>query len=345
MNSGGHRAGLAAATAVTLVLSAMVPGPVLAATGQRAVLEINTVPRVSGMTFELDGRRFASRGDGVARIEFDSRTVLRDRLVAIPTETRPGINAVLGRWYGNLDRPGQTHVTAALGLHYAVKLSFTDLRGKPIDPERVTSVTVRSSNGVVHRIAGDKLLEPQWLQGVRTVSTPTGPTDKEILLSVERVIVDGANVVNRAQQRFYPRRQREAEIALLFYSARFSARDALLTFPVGSGVRLRHPDGHWTYHSFGSSAELVVDGLARGEYWVEVDGPGISFLRPVTLTRNQEVELEVLSYLDIALMFGVLGATALGLLYIGRPHLFYFLNPRRVRVRSRSLTRSPGGGR
>ena len=93
-------------------------------------------------------------------------------------------------------------------------------------------------------------------------------------------MVDGANVVNRAQQRFFPHRHRDVGVPLLLYSARFMARDALLGFPIGSGVRLRHPDGSWTYHPFRSSGEVVLDGLARGEYWVEVKALGFSFLRP-----------------------------------------------------------------
>jgi len=326
----GRAARLLAAAAVTLSAAGAIAAPGLAATGKRAVLEIKTVPRVSGMTFELDGRRFASRGDGIARIEWDGRTALRDRLVAVPTETRPGIRAFLGRWYGNLDRPGQSTLTAALGLSYAVKLSFTNLREEQVASKRVSSVTLRSSTGIVYRFKGDEVRKRQWIQGVRTVSTPAGPREKDILISVDRVIVDGANVVNRAQQRFLPRRQDTVEVALLFYSARFSARDALFRLPLGSGVKLLHPDGRWTYHAFGSSAEVVVDGLARGDYSVEVDGPGISFLRPVTLSRDQEVELEVLSYADIGLAVGILVATALGLLYIGRPHLFARLKPRSI---------------
>jgi hypothetical protein len=292
------------------------------------------------MAFKLDGRRFATRAGGIARIEYDASRPLRDRIVGVDSETSRGIKASLARWYGDLETPGENRLIAALSLFYPVAFTFSDLNGKPVLARRVTSVRVRSAHGVVRLFEGKALLSPQWLQGSRVVSTPTGPVEKEILYSVERVIVDGANVVNRAQQNFYPRRQREFPITLLFYSARFSARDALFGFPVGSGVRLRHPDGRWTYHHFGSSAEVVVGGLARGEYWVEVDGPGLSFLRPVTLTRDQETKLEVLSYLDVVLTLGILGLTALGLLYIGRPHLFAFLQPRRVR----SLLARPGGG-
>ena len=312
------------------------------ARAQETVLEVRTVPRMAGVAFTLDGRRFASRGDGIAMITYRGTAPLRDRLQGLATVTRPGVRASLARWYGDVDRPGQQKLIAALNVEYAVRFSFENLRGDPVDLARIESLSLKSSHGVVHRATREALVAPQWLQGVRVISTPAGPVEKDVQQSLERVFVDGANVVNRAQQRFFPHRQRKVGVTLLLYSARFAAQDALFGFPIGSGVRLRHPDGKWTYHPFESSGEVVLDGLARGEYWVEVKAPGMSFLRPVTLSRNQVVPLEVLSYLDIGLTFGVLGATALGLLYIGRPHLFSVVGLLRS-SRMRPLVKRLGG--
>jgi hypothetical protein len=139
------------------------------------------------------------------------------------------------------------------------------------------------------------------------------------------VIVDDANVVNRAQQRFEPYRQEEAAIKLLFYSAEFSAHDALFKFAIGKGIKLTFPNGRIERYEFGPDAKLKIDRLPRGEYWVVVEGPGMSFLRPVTLSRNQQVPLEVLSWIDIAFVFGVLFAIAVGLLLVGRPWLLRYV--------------------
>lgn len=327
------------AVAIVVALSALgcvASPPALAARPSTTVLEVRTVPPLAGMRFKLDGRTFTTRGGGVARITYRGGSPLRDRLDGVETVTRPGVRASLARWYGDLDRPRQERLIAALNVDYAINFSFENLHGRPIDPTRVQFLSVRSSHGVVTEVQKESLRGPHWLQGVRVVSTPHGPLAKDLLQSIERVKVDGTNVVNRAQQRFFPRKQRAFGITLLLYSARFAARDALFGFPIGSGVRIRHPDGRWTYHPFTSSGKLVVGELARGEYWVEVKAPGLSFLRPVTLSRNQEVPLEVLSYVDIGLTVAILVATALGLLYIGRPHLFSFLgvlNPKRRRGR------------
>jgi hypothetical protein len=318
---------------VLLALGCAASAPALAAPPSTIELEIRTVPPLAGMTFTLDGRRFTSRGGGVARITYGGGSPLRDRLHGVETVTRPGVRASLGRWYGDLDRPGQKRLTAALNVAYAIDFSFENLRGQPVDPARVQFLSVRSSHGVVTEAQAESVRGRHWLQGVRVITTPDGPLAKDVLQSIERVKVDGTNVVNRAQQRFFPRKQREFGITLLLYSARFAARDALFGFPIGSGVRLRHPSGRWTYHPFTSSGKLVLGELARGEYWVEVKAPGLSFLRPVTLSRNQEVPLEVLSYADIGLTMAILAATALGLLYIGRPHLFAFIGKLRPRHR------------
>ena len=47
-------------------------------------------------------------------------------------------------------------------------------------------------------------------------------------------------------------------------------------------------------HSRASSGRL-----ARGDYQLKVRGPGVSWWTPVSLSRTQEVELELLSWLDL----------------------------------------------
>ena len=143
-----------------------------------------------------------------------------------------------------------------------------------------------------------------------------------------RVVHDEAFVV---AEMFEPHRQKELAIKLLFYCAEFTAHDALFKFPIGKGVKLTFPDGRVQRYEFDSGSTLKIDRLPRGEYWVEVEGPGMSFLRPVTLSRNQKVPLEVLSWVDIAFVFGVLGAIALGLLLVGRPWLLRYTRPRAYR--------------
>jgi hypothetical protein len=95
-------------------------------------------------------------------------------------------------------------------------------------------------------------------------------------------------------------------VQLLFNVAKFSARDAIFHFPVGSGVRLRYPNGRARIVRFGEKSVVVVPGLPRGHYDVKVIGGGWSPFRPVAVSRNQDVTLAVITYLDIAVAIFVL---------------------------------------
>jgi hypothetical protein len=116
---------------------------------------------------------------------------------------------------------------------------------------------------------------------------------------------------------------------------RFQTKDAFFGFPVGSAIRLRFPTGRVERHELDENGRALLPSLPRSDYEVTVDGPGFSFSRPVRLSRNQEVELEVLSYLDIGLAMFVGLAFVIGLPLIRRPDLR--LSIRRVATNPSSL--------
>jgi hypothetical protein len=132
-------------------------------------------------------------------------------------------------------------------------------------------------------------------------------------------MVTGANVVHRAQQRFFPARTPEARLRLLLFSARFEVHDALLGFPIGSAVQLRFPDGREQGFTLGSSGAVTVNSLPRGDYRVSAHALGVSSSRPVALSRDQRVEVRVISWLDIAIVLLALASIAIALLYARRP--------------------------
>jgi hypothetical protein len=299
-----------------------------------AQVTIDTVPRLKGIPIVVDKR--VHRTNRFGRVTVKVNGPLRNRILVGDARVGPRSKAIFSRWYGNLDRAG-ANLTAALDLWFRFRWSFVDLKDRAVENQRVTSVHFRSSHGRARKFEQDEFGKWQWMQGSRVISTPEGPRRKNLYFTVEKVIVDKANVVNRAQQRFEAHRQNELAIKLLFYSAHFSASDALFKFPVGSGVKLTFPDGRVQHYELGPGAELTIDRLPRGEYWVEVEGPGMSFLRPVTLSRNQDVPLEVLTWVDIAFVFGVVFAIALGLLLVGRPWLLRYTRPSAYRTHWESL--------
>lgn len=314
-----------------------------------AVLEIETVPPLSGVRFTLtpdlvqdgippedasEGFTFISGADGIARTGVE-QTGLYQLEVHEWDDNESGVRAEFSRWFDEftptreLNFFSSTRLEIGFDLSYLVDLGFAGLEGQAIDPERVESITLASTLGGTQTFHSTG---PQWLQGGRVVRRDEGLEETKAIYSVQSVIVDGSNVVNRSQQRFAPDDRRQWQIQLLLYSVHISVRDALFRFPIGSAVRLEFPDGSGERLPLGSGGELTVGSLARGEYRVSVDGPGISFSRPVTLTRDQEVDLLFMSYLDIAVTSMVIVSLALALLFIGRPQLLSSLRARVLQV-------------
>jgi hypothetical protein len=188
-----------------------------------------------------------------------------------------------------------------------------------VDPKQVEAATVAGVHGGQYTF---KRGEARWLQVSRVVPKLGGHLrSKSLQYTVQKVLVKGSNVVNVGQQRFRPAKTPVIPMQLLLYSARFKTSDAFFGFPIGSAVRIKYPSGRVERLKLGKNGELLVPSLPRSNYKVSVDGPGFSFERPVSLSRNQEINLEVLSYLDVALALFVMAAFALGLPLIRRPGL------------------------
>jgi hypothetical protein len=206
-----------------------------------------------------------------------------------------------------------------LDVYYLVRPSFTDLDGDPVSADSIERLTLKSRTGARMTFHGD---EAKWLHGARVV--PYGGREwltKRIDWQAESAFVRGSNVVNRGQQRFVPAKDRNPSIELLFYSATFTVRDALFGSPTGKAVVLHYPDGTEETRELDDDGNLELPALPRGDYEVSVDALGYSAIRPLALSRDQNVDLQVISYLDMALVLAVLLGIALALLLARRPEL------------------------
>jgi phospholipase C len=300
--------GVAAAMVALVLVPVLGVEPAPANAGERAAAPpaIRTVPAVPGMRFEAGATRFEADAAGLAR---PPRGVGGAQLRALDTEIAPGVRARFDRWY-------RGRRIAAISLHHKVRASFVDPSGAAIDPGLVTSVTLRGSDGGRHVLTGDREV---WLQGNRVVPESGGRKSTAIHYAAERVLVAGSNVVNRGQQRFFPAESRTMELRLLLFQVRVTVRDALLGFPIGSAIRLRYPNGEVRREALDRGAELTLTSVPRGDYRVSVDALGLSSSRPVALSRDQELDLQVISWLDVAVVLLGLTSVALALLFIRRP--------------------------
>jgi phospholipase C len=298
----------ALALAVVLTLGADPAAEAQTPRGGPVPPTIRTVPAVPGMRFELDGRRFVADRSGRATPPAALRRGGAS-LRALDTEIAPGVRARFDRWYSG-------RRIAAIELHHRVEISFDDLTANAVDPDAVASLTLRGSHGSRHVLADPRSV---WLQGNRVVPESQGRTSTRLYYTADRVLVAGSNVVNRGQQRFFPAASRTMRVRLLLYAVRVTVRDALLGFPIGSAIRLEYPNGREGRVALGPNADLTLKSLPRGNYRVSVEALGITSSRPVALSRDQEVNLRVISWLDIVVVLLGLAAVALGLLFIRRP--------------------------
>ncbi len=290
-------------------------------------LTVETVPPVANATFSLDGQTFVTDAEGLAQIDIaEPGTYQLQALDVTDIQVSEDTHVTFSRWGGSAFQPEQTiealgdlHVQAGFATSHRVGLSFIDLDENEVSATRVTSVTLKRSDGSYHTFEDS---EPQWLQATRIVRRREGLEASPLLYSVESVMVDGASIVNRYQQRFYVEPEDTWEIQLLFYSANIRAFDAIFGFPIGQGVNLEYPDGRVEQLQFGEDGEVYQSSLARGLYRLQVTGvTGISPVTPMALTRDQVVELKVLSALDIGVGVGLGITLAVGLLLYGRPRL------------------------
>jgi hypothetical protein len=288
-------------------------------------LEIHVTPPLAGIHFSLGGDIFETGEDGVARIEvIQAGTYL---LEALPLESATAeFKVEFARWgdyvfttQRELVISSSTILEAGFHVSYPARFEFIDLEGNPVPAERISMVEIKNSLGDIYTFRGD---QTEWLQAWLALSRDIKLDQVEVVNSIQRVVVDGSNVVNRGQQRFVLTQGVIPQVELLLYPAQFTAKDALFGFPTGRGVLLQYPDGHEENFSFDESRTVRIESLARGTYHATVSGaPGIKPQNLFVLSRPQEIQLVVISILDIlvGLLLGVI--LFAGILLAGRPGL------------------------
>jgi hypothetical protein len=280
---------------------------------QQPEIVVQAVPALRGLRFQLAGAEYTTGSDGVAHIPV-TPDQLGERPTPIDSELAPGVRARFSRWFGT----EQSGWKAAFDVLYKVGFSFIDLDGEPVDTQVLTEMTLKSSIGLQQTLVR---MEPVWLQGSRVADIGGALESKDLYYTVETVTVSGADVVNRAQQRFVPSQTQAWTIRLLFYPADVTVRDAIFRFPTGDSVELEYPNRERHQFQLDAAGAVRIPLLPRGDYQVRVHGPGISLARPLALSRPQDVSLELISYLDIGFVAFCGLLAFFSLLFFGRPRL------------------------
>jgi glycosyl hydrolase family 99 len=285
-------------------------------------LTIQTVPALRHVPFLLDGQRLVSDRRGVLHVTASAGLHRLDALQ--PTALGKGVRARFDRWGDDAFKPtrtveltGDTSLQVGFDMFYRAHPTFVDLASRPVDPKRITSMTLLSTFGERDRVAPGG---SRWLVGSRVARRVDGLERTEIRYAVESVVVDGANIVHRAQQRFYPSRGSAARIRLLLYSARISAHDLLFGTPIGRSILLVYPSGRQQRLAL-HDGRVFLPALPRGTYGLKVQAPGYSPAVPISISKNQVVAMRVVSYLDFAVIAVGGFVFTVGLVLVRRPRL------------------------
>jgi hypothetical protein len=294
---------------------------------------IGTGPAVAGFPVTLEGVTHLT--DSAGKVQFDTPVTSRK------LEDRISYAAVTLAIRGRLVQVTPTRLyrfqagpQIALDLSYLVSFQFFNLKG--LDGASITSLNARSMTGEVAELPAHKA---SWLKGTRAVPKDSGLEVKNVDWSVQRVTYGGSNMVNESQQRFSPAKQANVDVKLLFYSVDIHVRDALFGFSGRGAVDLVFPNGRPQRFSLDRDGWLHLPSVPRGDYVLTALGSGPHLQLPLTISRNQEVDVAFFSWLDVLTVLGVVLALAAVLAIAGR------IRRRPGYKRRRDSPRKPGVGR
>jgi hypothetical protein len=316
-------------------------------------LTVKAVPQLQGLDFSFGGHTYTTGKDGTVAIPVGAPGTYS--LKALPwRHVDRGLRVSFSRWGDEsftaartLKVRGSKTVEAGYGVSYLRGLAFYDCVGaentdgsertgcddnktRRVKAERVTTVTLASSIGETKTFHEG---QRRWLVGARVSRRLNGLEETIITYSVMHARVSGSDVVNQAQQRFYfaktatpPRGQlkyapKNLLIRLSLYDAHFTTHDLLLRTSVGKALHVTYPDGRQRDVPF-HNGEVTLRSMARGLYHVKVmTNAGLQMTVPVSLSKNQDMQLKVISYADIGGSFVIFALVALLLVTARRPSL------------------------
>ena len=334
-----QRALLLRRVAVGMALMVVVGLPWLAAPTAAAdpldepgTLSVQTVPVMKGARVAADGNVVRTDARGLAELPVPNFRGLDDRLNLPSTQVGPSTRVSLDRVLGDpAHGVNGEPVIVGLSTERLVSWSFTSRTGREVSPSSVELLELKSNTGQIVTLKGTDVRRPVWLAASRTQQTPRGLVSKDLYWTVSRAVVEGADVVNRGQQKFFPTQSIRWDIELLFFRVEFVGRDLLFGSHAGVGIEMTGPDGKTRRIPF-VNGMASVSSMARGSYDVRVYGSGFSFTRPMSVSKDQMAEIEVITSVDLALIFGAIGMTAVSLVLVGRRHHLVRIGRRLTRV-------------
>lgn len=313
------RLAVAVCVVVAIVDSAPVAAtPISPTPGGLQAIQIVTVPTVVGAVFSFDGTLITTGPDGTASLPStaEERDVHRLKLIS-PGSGLLAEKAEFVRIMNSEDKDGVFRAHALFKMYSDVAFTFRDSFGNAVPSARVTSLTIKSSLGESISLTGEALNHPITLLSERAADGSGGVRVKEIYYSVQEVVISGSNTVFRSQQKFFPDKISSFEVETDFHSLTIKTSDSLFGFPTGSNIIIRWPDQHLSKAPIFNGL-AVLPALPRGEYEMRIEGAGLTTWRPISVSRDQTVELQLITYFDAAVVMMLVLAVAAVCIVVGR---------------------------
>jgi hypothetical protein len=289
---------------------------------------VQTAPVLEGMRFSWDGTVLTTDRLGRLSITAEHNFALHTLVALDPVVSKPQQHYRFVRWAGQRD-PAQAFrptvkslpmrenytVTAGYSVQYPVTPHFVDQQSRPVDPSRISSVTVRTDTGTVVPMPAVGTI---WLDGTLPRYRGSSLDIREASYSVQTVMVSGTNTVDVGQQTFRPAKTSEVVVTAKFFDLTVRAHDLLYHGNAGHSAQVQFPDGSIHTVVFGPDGSGTLSNLPRGVYNVDLKGAGTAIPAQVTLSRTTAVDLVVATRSDVATLGSAGLGVAAGLLLFGR---------------------------
>lgn len=286
-----------------------------------ATVTVTTVPVVQGVPISIGDQTVLTDKDGIAT--FAIKQVGAVALGAhVELISDPAIRVSFIRWGDQvyeLNRQISVRGNAAfvLGLRtaYLADVRFVDQGGATIDPSKISRARFTSSTG------GELILTnfgQTWWEASTAVSRTGGLQPASTLWRLAEVEMAGSNAVNQGQQAFNPTINGTWTVDLLLFDLVVRTNDALTGGSLPGTAELVFPDSRSEFSPIGADGSATFVGLPRGSYIVKLKTDGIAPVTPIALSRTQDATIRVISNFDIGIGLGLVLATFLVLVWIGR---------------------------
>jgi hypothetical protein len=284
-------------------------------------LHVYTVPPVPGVELLFDGQPVTTDAAGVAVINTPYRLTGHTLKLVRPewTSENGRIQTKFTVWRSPVPEqkhsPTITHlilrrnhaIQLGFRVSYQVNFSFVTNGNQSVPSSRISGVELRADGGYISSVAGGRTIR---LLGVQPVQEAGALVAHTVNYTLQSVMVDGSNVVNVGQQRVIPKRQQSAKFMLQLRQLTITAHDRFFGRQVGRAVVVTYPDGRRVSYRFNRAHQVVLTNLARGHYQVHIDGGGLLTSQAVVLSRNQIVNMPILTWPDIITLIVVLAVVA-----------------------------------